>query len=340
MVLLSLVPMAIRIGTKNQRGLRTIVGGVSVFFGLLTLLAAAATDSRILLFEKFNRATTYDEVRPLVSGDLARGLEFTSKQHPDLMGTALNYLQFISYEPRVVELNSNNSFLVLEPGKPRLERGDHREEQAVYLVTRDNGTNWTIARRMQTQQIITSLWFKEFSPAEFNQRSSCSVAGTNVDPTLNGKEWNLKSAVAFRKKEDIEIDLFPFPLKQSDLDYWKFWSGKLTDMGSFQTSSLNAFHPECRIVFGLDQNGHVKFVNVGFNNPSPHFSAVWQGPGWSWDPPQFPKPSTSNGLPPEFRTFEITKNRIKLETSGQLEAGGQTIHWNANIDIPLWDKGL
>jgi hypothetical protein len=339
-MLLSLVSMTSGIRTKNLRVLRIIVGRLSVVFGVLTWLAASAADSRILLFQKFNRATTYDEVRPLVSGDLARGLEFTSRQHPDLMGTALNYLQFISYEPHIVELNPNNSFLVLEHGKPRLGRDNHREERAVYLLSRVDGINWTIARRMERQQIITSLWFKDFSPAEFNQQSSCSVSGNNVDPTLNGKEWSLQSAVAFRKMEDIEIDLFPFVIKQADLDYWKFWSGMPIDSNALQASSMNHFQPECRIVFGLDQNGQVKFVNVGFNNPTPHLSAVWQGPGWSWALPQFPKPNTSSGLPPEFRTFEVTKDRIKLDTAGQLEAGGQTIHWKVKVDIPILDKGL
>lgn len=316
------------------------VSGFLVSFAFLTSVSSGATDPRILLFEKFDRANTYDEVRTLISGDLARGLEFTNRQHPDLMVTALNYLQFISYQPHIVELTSNNSFLILEHVKPKLPRDNDNEQRAVYLLTRSDGVNWTIARRMETQQIISSLWSRDFSPAEFNQPSTCSVAGTNVDPALTGKVWNLKSAVAFRRNEEIEIDLFPFPLKEADMNYWKFWSGKLADMGSFQTSSLNTFHPVCRFVFGLDQNGQVKFVNVGFNNPGPHFSAVWQGPGWSWAPPQFPKPKTSNGLPPEFQTFEVTKNRIRLETAGQLDSGGQTIQWNANIDIPVWDKGL
>lgn len=314
-----------------------VLCGLLLSFAFLTRQHVAAADPRILLFETFNRATNYNEVKPLVSDGLAQGLDFTNTQHPDQIVKALNYLQFIAYQPRLVELDPNNSFLVLEHAKSKFE--SNKEERAVYLLSRRGG-NWTIARRMEPQQIIFSLWSRDFSPSEFNEPSTCSISGSSLDASLNGKEWNLKSAAAFRKKDEIEIDLFPFPLQEADLDYWKYWSGKLDDMGTFQTSFLNAFHPECRIVFGLDQNGQVTFVNVGFNNPKPHFSAVWQGPGWAWAPPKVPKPNTSNGLPPEFRTFEVTRNRIKLETAGQLQSSGTTIRWSAKIDIPLWERGL
>jgi hypothetical protein len=47
-----------------------------------------------------------------------------------------------------------------------------------------------------------------------------------------------------------------------------------------------------------------------------------------------------NGLPPEFTKLEISKNRIKLETAGELPAGGNGIRWTAKLDLPLWEKGL
>ena len=295
-------------------------------------------DPRIVLFAMFNRAKTYDEAKRLISDGLAQALEKTSSQSPENMGKALSYLQFDSYEPSIVELDSSNSFLILQHAKPKLR--PNKEERAVYLVSRTGGQNWTVARRMVPQSVIISLWHREFSPAEFNQPSTCSLAGGNVDPALRGKQWTLKSALAFRRKDVIEVDLYPFTLKEADMNYWKYWSGKLMDVASFQTSSLNTSYPACRIVFGLGQNGQVRSVNIGFNNPKPHFSAEWQGPGWSWAPPQVPKPNTGNGLPPEFRIFEVSKNRLKLETGGKLDAGDQTIRWNAKIDIPLWDQGL
>ncbi len=252
------------------------------------------------------------------------------------MRKALNYLQFTSYEPHIVEINANASFLVLENTKSSIGH----DRRAAYLLSRTDEKNWTLASHLTPQMVIPSTWAREYSPAEFNQTSSCSVRGASLDPTLNGKQWNLESATAFRTKDSIEVDLYPFPLKQADLEYWKFWSGMPIDPSAFQSSSVNDFHPECRIIFGLDKNGQITSVNVGFNHAKPHFSAVWQGPGWAWAPPQVPKPSTNNGLPPEFPKLEITRDRIKLETAGELESGENTVSWKAKIDIPLWDKGL
>ena len=320
---------------KREITVKGVVACLFAFFlVLLPLASGASPDTRILLFEKFNRANTYEEIKPLVSGVLANQLAELSTK-PDEMHRALNYFQLVSYDPRIVEINDKTSFLVLEHAKSKVSKN----ERAAYLLSRSDGKNWTLASRVMAQSVITSLWTTEYSPAEFNQSSTCSVRGTGLDPSLNGKQWNLQSAVGFRTKDTIEIDLYPFQLKKTDLDYWKFWSGMAVEPAAFQTSPVNEFHPECRIVFGLDTNNQITFVNVGFNDPKAGYSRVWQGPGWSWAPPQVPKPSTRNGLPSEFPKLEITQNRIKLETAGELDAGN-TIRWKAKINIPLWQKGL
>lgn len=309
--------------------------GVAVFLVLFGCVYGGADDPRILIFKQFNRATTYNELKPLVSGVLAHQFADISTK-PDEMRKVLNYLQFTTYDPHVVEINANTSFLVLENTKSTAST----EKRAAYLLSRTDENNWTLASRISAEMVITSMWTREYSPAEFDQTSSCSVRGASLDPTLNGKQWNLASATAFRTKDSIEVDLYPFPLKQADLEYWKFWSGMPIDPSAFQSSSVNDFHAECRIIFGLNKDHQITFVNVGFNHPKPHFSAVWQGPGWAWAPPQIPKPSTKNGVPPEFPRLEITHDRIKLETAGKLESGGNTIRWKTKIDIPLWGKGL
>jgi len=59
------------------------------FLVLLPLASGASPDARILLFEKFNRANTYEEIKPLVSGVLANQLAELSTK-PDEMHRALN----------------------------------------------------------------------------------------------------------------------------------------------------------------------------------------------------------------------------------------------------------
>jgi hypothetical protein len=176
----------------------------------------------------------------LVSGVLANQLAELSTK-PDEMRRALNYFQLVSYDPRIVEINDKTSFLVLEHAKSKVSKN----ERAAYLLSRSDGKNWTLASRVMAQSVITSLWTTEYSPAELNQSSTCSVRGTGLDPSLNGKQWNLQSAVAFRTKDKIEIDLYPFQLKK------RTWI--------------------------IDTNNQITFVNVGFNDPKVGYSRVWQG---------------------------------------------------------------
>ena len=309
---------------------------LAVLFVLLAGTYGAARDPRIVLFEKFNRATTYGEVMTLVSGRFGQQLARLSTGPKEQMLKALNSFQLISYDPRIVEINEKTSFLVLNNAKSN----SFKDSRPTYLLSRSDGKNWTIASCcIEHEAVIKSLWTREYTPAEFNQPSKCSVYGKALDPSLNGKEWNLQSAVAFRQKGWIEIDLFPFQLTKADLDYWKFGSAMPVEVAAFQSSSVNNRHPECRIILGLGKNGQITFVNVGFNDPAVGYSTVFQGPGCAWGSPAFPPPSTQNGLPPEFQKVEITKNRIKLETAGELE-GAVVMRWSAKINIPLLEKGL
>jgi hypothetical protein len=309
---------------------------VTVFcFVHLASVSDRATDPRIELFEKFNRANSYEEVKPLVSGVLAGQLAQLSSR-PEAATAALNHLRLVSYHPRIVEMNSENSFLVLEHAK----NAGAKEEVQAYLLTQNEKQKWTLANRVMPQSVIPSLWTTEYSAAAFNQPSSCSVQEKGLASPLDGKMWDLQSAVAFRDKDKIEIDLNPFPLTKADLDYWKYLSAMPVESSAFQTTSVKEPHAECRIIVALDKDGQVTSVNVGFNDPAAHYSKIWQGPGWAWSPPRTPKPTTRNGLPAEFPVLEITKNRIKLETTGELESGGGAIHWKTKIDIPLWDRGL
>jgi hypothetical protein len=304
-------------------------------FAHLTCVSGRATDARIELFEKFNRANSYQEVKPLVSGVLAGQLVQLSSR-PEAATAALNHMRLGSYDPRIVEMNSENSFLVLEHAK----NAGAKEEVQAYLVSRSDNKKWTLANCVMPQSVIPSLWTNEYSASDFNQSSSCSVREKGLASPLDGKMWDLQSAVAFRDKDKIEIDLNPFPLKKADLDYWKYLSAMPVESTAFQTASVKEPHAECRIIIALDKDGQVTSVNVGFNDPAAHYSKIWQGPGWAWAPPRIPKPSTRNGLPAEFPVLEITKNQIKLVTTGELESGGGTIHWKTKINIPLWDKGL
>lgn len=302
---------------------------------VLLLTACEARDPRIVLFQRFNDATTYEEARPLLSDVLARQLDALQGRPKEQTTKVLDSLRLTSYEPRIVEVNANTSFLVLD--NPKSNKGQKARQS--YLLVRDDGKQWTLANRLEADLVMKSLWITEYSPSDFNQSSQCSVFGKAIDPSIDGKRWDMESAVAIRYKDRIEISSYLFPQTKADLEYWKNW-GMLMDSAAFESSSLGKNPPMCRLVFGLDKNGQIESINVGFNDPAVHYSALFQDHGWASLPASGSPTSPQTGLPPEFTKLEITKDRIKVETAGEILSAGSGIRWTTKIDIPLWEKGL
>lgn len=302
---------------------------------VLLLAACEARDPRIVLFQRFNGATSYEEARPLLSGVLARQLDGLQGRPKEQTSKVLDSLRLTSYEPRIVEVNANTSFLVLD--NPKSNQGQKARQS--YLLVRDDGKHWTLANRLEPDLVMKSLWITEYSPSDFNESSQCSVFGKAIDPSIDGKKWDMESAVAIRYNDRIEISSYLFPQTKADLEYWKNW-GMPMDSAAFESSSLSKNPPVCRIVFGLNKNGQIESINVGFNDPAVRYSSLFQDHGWASLPASGSPMSPQTGLPPEFTKLEITKDRIKVETAGEILSAGSGIRWTAKIDIPLWKKGL
>jgi len=271
-------------------------------------------DPRIELFEKFNRATSYDEVQPLFSGVLATQLEQVHEKPGSNTTAVLNRLRLASYSPRIVEINENTSFLVLDNAR----FVDGRSGRQAYLLTRLPDKSWRLSNRVPPESIVKSLWTREYAPAEFNQPSSCSISGREFPPSISGKQWAMQSAVAIRDKDKIEIDLYPFPVSQAELDNWKYM-GMVHEKTSAQDPLISKPHSTCRIVLGLNPSGEINSMNIGFDSPDLHTSTLWQSS--------------------DFPRIEVSKNKIKIQTAGTVTAGS-TIRWNCKIDLPLLDRGL
>jgi hypothetical protein len=301
----------------------------------LLLAACEARDPRIVLFQRFNVATTYEEARPLLSGVLARQLESLQGRPKEQTLRVLDSLRLTSYEPRIVEVNVNTSFLVLD--NPKSNQGQKARQS--YLLVRDDGKHWTLANRLEADLVMKSLWITEYSPSDFNQSSQCSVFGKAIDPSIDGKRWDMKSAVAIRYKDRIEISSYLFPQTKADLEYWKNW-GMPMDSAVFDSSSLSKNPAVCRVVLGLDKNGQIESISVGFDDPALHYSALFQDHGWASPRASGSPTSPQSDLPPEFTKLEITKDRIKMETAGEIMSGGSGIRWTTKIDLPVWERGL
>src|SRR5262245_26543951 len=100
-----------------------------------------AQDMRLALFETYNSAHTYDDVKPLVSGTLAQQYAALASKNARLIPDILAQQQLASYRPRVVDIDGRNSFVVLENVRPR--RGGDTSAQA-YLLAKDGADRWTL----------------------------------------------------------------------------------------------------------------------------------------------------------------------------------------------------
>lgn len=299
----------------------------------LLLLAALFTacksqDPRLAVFEKFNRATTYEEARPLLSGIVAGQLDAVHASKPEQVPKLLNSLHLVSYTPRIVNADANTSFLVLD----NVKSDTVKQSTQTYLLARTDGDHWTIANRVMAENVQRSLWTNQYSPAQFNQPTQCSVSGTDA---------SMQSAIAVRSKDRIEVRLLPFPLSAADLEYIKLADGGIaTSSPAYQQSQIRLKHAECRIIFALDPSGRIHSINLGSDDPATGASTLFQGPNWSALPPSGAQTNPQNGLPPEFKNLVISDTSIKLESLGNLSSGPQSIRWNTKLDIPLLQKGL
>ncbi len=272
---------------------------------------AKAEDARFSLFERYNRASTSDELEPLVSGTLARQFTVLGSKAEELR-SVLNGQRLASYTSRIVEIDDKTSFLVVESG--RSGSGGRPEAQA-YLLARAPGGDWTLANRFLAGSIIKTLWTDVFTPAQFNQVSQCSIDGQEIGP---------RSALAMREKDVIRINLYPFPFSKSDIDYWREISG----LPVADAAKGNHFEDEkpsaCVLTLGLDKENGITLFNVA-REPWPGARAsskVWQA------------------SKADIARLEIGKKRIVLDTSGQLGTEPDGVRWNVKVDLPLWERGL
>lgn len=278
---------------------------------LASIGTAAAEDPRLALFERYNRASSGDEVKPLVSGTLARQYGVLASKEEELR-RVLKAQQFASYKPRVVELDDKTTFLVVEDGR---SASGGREQPQAYLLSKGAGGDWTLADRFLAQSIIKTLWTATFTPAQFNQASQCSMDGQEIGP---------RSALAVREKDVVRISLYPFPFSQSDLDYWRQVGGlRVADAATGSHFDDGKF-VACVLTLGLDSQSGVSLFNVG-REPEPGAqgsSKVWQAPK------------------SDIARLEIGKNKIVLDTSGQLGTGTDGVQWKVKVDLPVWERGL
>src|SRR5437016_1677833 len=85
-----------------------------LFFVAACVCAAEAQDSRIAVFDRYNHASSYDDIKPLVSGELARQYAFVASHDAQRLQQVLAQQRLTSYRPRIVEIDDATSFLVLD----------------------------------------------------------------------------------------------------------------------------------------------------------------------------------------------------------------------------------
>lgn len=285
----------------------------SLFFFAMCACVASAQDARIALFDRYNHASTYDDIKPLVSGVLAQQYAFVGLHDAQQLQQILTQQRLTSYRPRIVEIDDATSFLVLD----NVTSTSSREPSGqAYVLAKSPTSDWTLANRLMADSVLKTLWTTRFTPTEFVQPSSCSIDGRDIKP---------QSALAIRQGNSIEITLYPFTFSQADLDYWRQVSGMPVNEDALAGSHFNDRQAVvCRLIVKLDKANQPSLLNVGFDEQTGAGtrSKLWQ-------------PSKA-----DVSTLTLEKGALALVTAGTFGADKDGIHWNLKIKVPVWEKGL
>jgi hypothetical protein len=77
---------------------------------------AEAQDARLSLFERYNHARTYEDIKPLVSGTLAQQYAFVASHDAQQLQQLMAQQQLTSYRSRIVNIDNRTSFLAQVSG--------------------------------------------------------------------------------------------------------------------------------------------------------------------------------------------------------------------------------
>jgi hypothetical protein len=274
---------------------------------------AHAEDARISVFDRYNHAATYDDIKSILSGVLAQQYASIATQDPQRLPQILAQQQLTSYRPRIVEIDDVTSFLVLENVTSKSSRDTKPQ---AYRTSRGPDAAWTLADRVLPESVLKTLWTTRFTPADFTQPSSCSI---------DGRAISTQSALAVRERDTIQMTLYPFTFSEADLAYWRQVSGMTVDEAAVAGSHFNEARPlVCRLVVRIDGANHLSLVNVGFDDRTGSFgrSTLWQ-------------PAKS-----DVSTLALEHDTIAVVTAGVLGTDTNAFRWNVKIKVPLWQRGL
>jgi hypothetical protein len=275
---------------------------------------AEAQDARLSLFDRYNHAGTYQDIKPLVSGMLAQQYAFVASHDAQQLQQLMAQQQLTSYRPRIVNIDNTTSFLVLENVMSRYSRDTDAQ---AYLVAKGSDGTWTLANRLTPDSVFKTLWTTRFTPTDFVQpSSSCSIDGRDIKP---------QSALAVRRADSIEVTLYPFTFSQADLYYWQQVSGMTVSEDALVGSHFNDRKTAvCRLIVKIDKANHLSLLNVGFDDPK---GAVMRSKLW--------QPSKA-----DVSTLTLEGDKIDLVTAGTFGTEKDGIRWNLKIKVPIWEKGL
>ena len=228
---------------------------------------AHAQDARLSLFDTYNHARTYEDLKPLVSGELARQYAFVASHDAQQLAQILTQQQLTSYRPRIVDIDTVTSFLVLESAVSKSKRNPNAQ---AYVLSKSPAGDWTLANTVMPDSVFMTLWTTRFTPTQFVQPTSCAIDGRDIQP---------QSALAIRHRDSIEITLYPFTFSQADLDYWRQVNGMPVNddvlAGSHFTGPQTVV---CRLVVKIAPTHQLSLLNVGFDDRTgaATVSKLWQ----------------------------------------------------------------
>jgi hypothetical protein len=286
-----------------------------LLFVVVCVCSAEAQDARISVFDRYNHASAYDDIKPVVSGVLAKQYALRASRYARQLEQLLKQQQLASYRPRLVNIDNATSFLVLDNVTSKSQRATSAQ---AYVVSKSPSGVWTLANRVMPGAVLKTLWTTRFTPTEFVHPSSCSI---------DGRDIGAQSVLAVRQRDSIEVTLYPFAFSQADLAYWRQVSGMDVNDADVAASHFNGPKaPVCRLIVKMDPTNHLSLLNVGFDDPTraPAVSKLWQ-------------PSKADVL---SLRLSLENEKLDVATTGAVGTDRDGVRWNLTFKVPVWEKGL
>jgi len=291
-----------------------------LFSIMLSLRTSAGPDTPAAIFDNYNKAKTYKQMRKAVSGKMLDLLLLVKKKRGE-KGVLKNAteMRLKSYKSEEIRIAKNIIFLVIK--KPVRYQKSAVAGDSKGLIFRKTTEGWKWSNIFSPSNLRYSLWKYSYTPKHFQFDSSFQFDGS--------KSIQMRTAFATIDKDNIVlIDFYPYKMEKVDIEYQKYF-GFITNVSKYKES--NSYKqkknqsPRAYIRLEINKNSEIEHLTVGINNFTDSKGLI----------------AISQIKKKLFQNFSFKNGIINLISKAQVETHDKkTLKWDVNLSINVIKKGI